>query len=110
MDWWWILCLVPLAFLFGLAFSESGDNKNKSKIRKLKGKLKKYEKGATDMSKIINELIGKKCKLGILGIDGEVNVLDADEDWIKFEYTDKKGNKCVKIQRIEDISEIALLD
>ncbi len=109
MDWWWILCLVPLAFFIGLAFSESAYKKNKE-VRKLKSKLKKYKKGATDMSKIINNLVGKKCRLGILGIDGEVTVLDVDEEWIKYEYTDKKGNKCVKIQRIEDISEIALLD
>ncbi len=110
MYWWWILCIVPLAFISGLALSESGGKKNKNKIRKLKRKLKKYEKGATDMSKIINELIGKKCKLGILGINGEVTVLDADDDWIKFEYTDKKGNKCVKIQPIDEITEIELLD
>ncbi len=111
MDWWWILCLflclLPLAFSCGHSLTESGD---KRKIRKLKSKLKKYEKGAADMSKIINELIGKKCKLGILGINGEVTVLDADDEWIKFEYTDKKGNKCVKIQPIDDISEIELLD
>jgi len=69
-----------------------------------------YKKGATDMSKIINNLVGKKCRLGILGIDGEVTVLDVDEEWIKYEYTDKKGNKCIKIQRIKDIAEISLLD
>ena len=110
MYYWWILCLIPLAFASGCALSESNSKKNKSKIRKLKSKLKKYEKGAIDMSKIINELIGKKCKLGILNINGEVTILDADDDWIKFEYTDKKGNKCVKIQPLDELSEIELLD
>ncbi len=110
MDPLWILCLVPLAFVVGFTLSESGYKKNKRKIRKLKNKLKKYEKGATDMSKIINELVGKKCRLGILGVNGEVTVLDADDEWIKFEYTDKKGNKCVKIQPIDELSEIELLD
>lgn len=62
------------------------------------------------MSKIISELVGKKCRIGILGIDGVVTVLDADEEWIKYEYTDKKGNKCIKIQRIDELSEIDLLD
>ncbi len=108
MDWW-ILSFVPLAFALGFAFAESSDKKSK-KIKKLKNKLKKYEKGVTDMSKIINELIGKKCKLGIMGINGEVTVLDADDEWIKFEYTDKKGKKCVKIQPIDELSEIELLD
>ncbi len=110
MEWWWILCLVPLAFACGFACSESGDRKNKRKIKKLKNKLKKYEKGARDMSKIINELIGKKCRLGVLGVNGEVTVLDADDEWIKFEYIDKKGKKCVKIQPIDELSEIELLD
>ncbi len=109
MEWWGILCLVPLVFAIVFTFSESNDKKNK-RIKKLKNKLKKYEKGATDMSKIINELIGKKCKLGIMGINGEVTVLDADDEWIKFEYTDKKGKKCVKIQPIDELSEIELLD
>ncbi len=110
MEWLGILCLAQLIFVFALVYSESVGKKYKGKIRKLKSKLKKYEEGATDMSKIINELVGKKCKIGILGINGEVTVLDADDDWIKFEYTDKKGKKCVKIQSIDEISDIELLD
>ena len=106
-DWWWLICIVPLSLAFILAFSEAAKDMNKSKIRRLKRKLRKYEQGESDMSKIISELVGKKCRLEIYG---EITVLDADEEWLKYEYTDKKGNKCVKIQRIDELSEIDLLD
>lgn len=99
--------MVPLALCLGLALAESTGKKDKSKIRRLKRKLKKYEKGVDDMSKIINELVGKRCRLEVYG---EITVLDADDEWLKFEYTDKKGNKCVKIQRIDELTEIDLLN
>ncbi len=110
MEGWWFLCFIPLALVLGFELSESNSKKNKNKIKKLKSKLKKYEKGTTDMSKIITDLIGKKCRIGILGIDGNLTVLDADEEWIKYEYTDKKGSKHIKIQRTDELSEITLLD
>ena len=81
MEGWWFLCFIPLALVLGFELSESNSKKNKNKIKKLKSKLKKYEKGTTDMSKIITDLIGKKCRIGILGIDGNLTVLDADEEW-----------------------------
>lgn len=106
-DWWWLICMFPLALCLGLALSESAGSKSKAKIKRLKRRLKKYEKGETQMSKIINELVGKRCRVAIYG---EIRVLDADDEWLKFEYADKKGNKCVKIQRIDELTEIDLLD
>ena len=50
-DWWWLICMLPLAMALGLAISESGVKKYKNKIRRLKRRLKKYEKDK-DMSKI----------------------------------------------------------
>lgn len=105
-DWWWLICMVPLAMALILAFGEEAKDKSKAKVRRLKIKLKKYEQGEPDMSKIINELVGKRCRLDVYG---EITVLDADDEWLKFEFTDKKGNKCVKIMRVDELSEIELL-
>ncbi len=89
------------------------------KVRKLEKELKKLKKkqqGGNDMSKIINQLIGKNCK--ILAdqesfFDGSLNVecmvLDADEEWIKFTYTDKKNMVITKILRIDSIENIELI-
>ena len=52
-DWWWLICMLPLAMALGLAISESGVKKYKNKIRRLKRRLKKYEKDIV-MSNIIN--------------------------------------------------------
>ena len=104
-DWWWLICMLPLAMALGLAISESGVKKYKNKISRLKRRLKKYEKDK-DMSKIINELVGKKCRLAVYG---EITVLDADDEWIKFEFSYKKGTKCIKIMRVDELSEIELL-
>ena len=105
-DYWWLLCLIPLAAALFLMFSEGKQKKNKIKIRRLKRRLKNYEKGA-EMSKIIDGLVGKRCRMGVYG---EVKVIEADDEWIKFEYRDKRGNQAVKVLRIDELTEIDLLD
>ncbi|MBQ4531553.1 MAG: hypothetical protein IJA36_13245 [Lachnospiraceae bacterium] len=62
------------------------------------------------MSKIISELIGKKCVItttDTLQFVGDTkvkcNVLDVDDEWIKISYTEKKGNTKIKIMRIDAI-------
>lgn len=91
-----------------------------SKIKKMESKLKKLErnmKGENSMSKILSELINKKCKL--VSDDGvaiasnrefECTILDIDDEWIKFTFKDKKGIDRTKILRIESIERVDLID
>lgn len=69
------------------------------------------------MSKIIHELVGKTCKIttngdSIFDIDTDIicTVLDVDDEWIKFTYTDKKNNAKTQILRIDCIDNIELLN
>jgi hypothetical protein len=88
------------------------------KVKKLENKVKKLErnqKGDSEMSKIISELIGKECKIRTeeaLVFAGNVevscSVLDVDDEWVKILYADKKGTNKIKILRIESIDNIEL--
>jgi len=88
------------------------------KVKKLESKVKKLERkqgGAESMSKIINTLVGKSCKiktddaLTLVGsTDIQCMVLDADDEWIKLAYTDKKNVAKTKILRIDSIDNIEL--
>lgn len=90
------------------------------KVKKLESKVKNFErkqKGENAMSKIIHELVGKACKIiingdSILDIDTNIicTVLDVDDEWIKFTYTDKKNNSKTQILRIDCIDNIELLN
>lgn len=89
------------------------------KIRKLEHKIKKLEriqKGNCKMSNIINSLIGKECKIRtddgfLMGINGEskFSILEADDEWIKLSYLDKKHVTKIKVIRIDSISNIELI-
>lgn len=90
------------------------------RVRRLERKFKKIERrqeGDVEMSKIINELIGKNCKIKaedafkLNGVtDVSCTVLDADDEWIKFTYTDKKGAFKTQILRIDSIDSVELLN
>lgn len=91
------------------------------KVRRTEHKVRCLEKklnGGTDkMSKLILELIGKKCVIKFSEsfesfYDGKVvcTINEADEDWIKISYDRKKKkgtseivNKIVRIENIESI-------
>ncbi|MBB6625257.1 hypothetical protein H7E67_17725 [Clostridium gasigenes] len=91
-----------------------------AKIKKLETKLKNIErnmKGENSMSKILSKLINSKCKLitgEYLAITSskeiECTILDVDDEWIKFTFTDKKGIPKTKIMRIDSIDRVDLLD
>ena len=79
-------------------------------------KLKKVKKGEMDMSKIIGELVGKKCKLKIIrdvyleDYDKlECDILEVDEEWIKFTYTNKKKEVKTRIIRIDAVEHVDVL-
>ena len=98
----WALGFVPLMIIFYLDHTQ--------KVKKLENKIKKFErkeKGNTDMSRLLQELIGKSPT-----IVGQVfgtnlwEVVDVDEEWVKLRHVDKKGKEKFKLQRIEDIQTV----
>ena len=90
------------------------------KIKKLEAKVKSLEKqrnGAGAMSKLMEQLIGKECILiseNGLAIAGKAEfpceILDCDDEWVKIRLVNKKGQKTVKMMRLDDIESVQLLD
>ena len=83
-----------VVFILFLIFFYSNDSK---KIKKLENKIKKLErkeKGNAEMSRLLQELIGKNPT-----IVGQVfgtslwEVVDVDEEWVKLRHVDKMGKK-----------------
>ena len=98
--WVWIF----LPFLVLIYSSQS------KKIKRLEKRLKvieRKEKGNIDMSRLLQELIGKNPT-----IVGQVfgtslwEVVDVDEEWVKLRRVNKKGKEKFKLQRIEDIQTV----
>ena len=96
-----------LGFILFMIFFYSNNSK---KIKKLENKIKKLErkeKGNIEMSRLLQELIGKNPT-----IVGQVfgtslwEVVDVDEEWVKLRHVDKKGKEKFKLQRIEDIQTV----
>ena len=80
------------------------------KIKRLEKRLKvieRKEKGNTDMSRLLKELIGRTPVIAgqVFGTDNW-EVVDMDEDWVKLRRVDKKGKEKFKLQRIEDIQTV----
>ena len=102
------------AFILMLAYSSYP-----GKVKRLEAKLKKMEKkqkGENVMSKMINELVGKQCRIKpdeeIELMDSwiECHVLDVDDEWIKIRYADKKKGTVTRLFRIENIDEVEILE
>ena len=98
----WALGFVPLMIIFYLDHTQ--------KVKKLGNRIKKFErkeKGNTEMSRLLKELIGKKPTIfgQVFGTDNW-EVVDVDEEWVKLRRVDKKGKEKFKLQRIEDIQTI----
>ena len=97
----WVVFILFMIFFY---------SNNSKKIKKLENKIKKLErkeKGNIEMSRLLQELIGKNPT-----IVGQVfgtslwEVVDVDEEWIKLRSVDKKGKEKFKLQRIEDIQTV----
>lgn len=103
------------AFILILAYSSYP-----GKVKKLEAKIKNLErklKGESTMSKLINDLVGRECRIKsddaweMVGTDAvKCLVMDCDDEWMKVRYTDKKGNIIVKLLRIETVDEVELLE
>lgn len=100
-----------LAFVIVLCYMSYSD-----KVKKLERKVKKLEKERcreSIMSKLIEELVGRDCKISSeKGInfagktEFECHVMDCDEEWLKISLKDKKNQEIVKMIRVEDVDEI----
>ena len=97
----WVVFILFMIFFY---------SNNSKKIKKLENKIKKLErkeKGNIDMSRLLQELIGKNPT-----IVGQVfgtslwEVVDVDEEWVKLRHVDKNGKEKFKLQRIEDIQAV----
>ena len=96
----WALGFVPLMIIFYLDHTQ--------KVKKLGNRIKKFErkeKGNTEMSRLLKELIGKKPTIfgQVFGTDNW-EVVDVDEEWVKLRRVNKKEK--FKLQRIEDIQTV----
>ena len=98
----WVWSFFPFLVLIYLSQSQ--------KIKRLEKRLKvieRKEKGNTDMSRLLKELIGRTPVIAgqVFGTDNW-EVVDMDEDWVKLRRVDKKGKEKFKLQRIEDIQTV----
>ena len=106
MEWFGIVALLLL-----LCYSAYP-----GKVKRLETKVKRLEKkqrGVAYMSKLINDLVGKQCIIRsefIFSFAGKTElsckIIDADDEWIKICYTEKKDKQVAKLMRIENIESI----
>lgn len=112
MNW-----MIWVCFIFIMFYSSYPGKVRKleNRVKKIERNEKRNEKGGDVMSNIIKSLIGKECKIRIdedflVGnIIENCLVIDADEEWIKLSYKDKKGCTKIKIIRIDLISNIEMI-
>ena len=109
MDWIGWVCIFII-----ICYSSYPDKVNKleSKVKK----LERNEKGDSYMSKIMARLIGKKCKittedgLSLVGNSkDECTIIDVDDEWVEFTYSDKKDIVKTKIIRIDSIENVEVI-
>lgn len=115
MEWagWFSLILLICAI------NIPGDVKKlKRRVRMMEIKLNQKQgkkEGGSRMSKIIEQLVGEECVIEsdfAVALTGSTKinckVLEADEEWIKISYQDKKKGLCIKIMRIDAIESIEI--
>lgn len=110
MEWMGFVCLIIL-----LCYSSYP-----GKLKRLEKQVKKLERvqnGGTAMSKLISSLVGKTCKLktdeALLlsgGTELTCQIVDADDEWVQFTYTDKKAGQKIRLLRIDTIESIEIIE
>ncbi len=91
------------------------------RVRRLEKRLRRLERkqrGGSEMSRLINELIGKECEIDLedsidWGDKLKCRVVDADDEWVKVNYTAAKREQELqktRMLRMEDIEGIKLDD
>ncbi|HGR1515682.1 TPA: hypothetical protein ACL3VY_002083 [Streptococcus pneumoniae] len=96
-----------LGFILFMIFFYSNNSK---KIKKLENKIKKLErkeKGNAEMSRLLQEMIGKEPIItGVYIGPDNWEVVDVYEEWVKLRSVDNTGKEKFKLQRIEDIQTV----
>ncbi|HFN6379531.1 TPA: hypothetical protein ACOQEA_001881 [Streptococcus pneumoniae] len=96
-----------LGFILFLIFFYSNDSKKIKKLEKKIKRLERKEKGNAEMSRLLQEMIGKEPIItGVYIGPDNWEVVDVDEEWVKLRSVDKKGKEKFKLQRIEDIQTV----
>ena len=125
----WFLFIMALLAVYGSSSCEANVKKLERRVKKLeqeKGKINTEvkEKENEYMSKLINELVGKKCILyldenaldsmdSLLDDELECEVIDVDEEWVKVVSEKKQKKENVKITsliRIDNINGVKMVD
>ena len=111
MEYMGVAAFIMACYLIGQSLPD--------KVKRLEAKLKRFErkqKGENTMSKLMNELVGKECKiktddaLSLVGSqEMQCVVLDTDDEWMKVQYIDKKKNQVTKLIRIENVDGVEIL-
>lgn len=103
----WNCSIVAVTLLFGVSGKSKAFRNEKVK------RLEKKQRGVAYMSKLINDLVEKQCIIRsefIFSFAGKTElsckIIDADDEWIKICYTEKKDKQVVKLMRIENIESI----
>ena len=97
------LSFIPLLFLI----YTSSEKKIKRLNKRIKG-LEKQLKGNKEMSRLLEELKGQTVTVTINGFGTEYEIMDIDEDWVKFSREINKQHRETKLVRIEDIQGVQL--
>lgn len=73
------------------------------RVRRLEAqvrRLQRAQQGEADMARLIQELVGRACELSVedaYQLTGRptlaCTVLDADDEWVKVRYADRKGGR-----------------
>lgn len=125
----WIFFIIALLAICTSSSCEANVKKLERRVKKLeqekgKGNTEVKEKENENMSKLINELVGKKCILnldenaldsiaGLLDNNLECEVIDVDEEWVKVVSEKKQKKENVKITsliRIDNINGVKMVD
>ena len=103
----WNCSIVAVTLLFGVS------GKSKAFRNESKNDWRKSREEWHICQKLINDLIGKQCIIRsefIFSFAGKTElsckIIDADDEWIKICYTEKKDKQVVKLMRIENIESI----
>lgn len=123
----WIFFIIALLAICTSSSCEANVKKLERRVKKLeqeKRNTEVKEKENENMSKLINELVGKKCILnldenaldsiaGLLDNNLECEVIDVDEEWVKVVSEEKQKKENVKITsliRIDNINGVKMVD
>ncbi|MDS3553454.1 hypothetical protein RK567_10170 [Streptococcus pneumoniae] len=96
-----------LGFILFMIFFYSNNSKKIKKLEKKIKRLERKEKGNAEMSRLLQEMIGKEPIItGVYIGPDNWEVVDVDEEWVKLRSVDNTGKEKFKLQRIEDIQTV----